>query len=310
MGFVTVFGASGRQGMAQVRQLVKAGRKVRAISRRADPFYGQRFENTEVVAADLDDAPSLARAVAGADAVFFTRPLIQTSDPIARIRRVAEAAKAAGVKRIVFNPSLWVPDEPIGQPTYDIAVKMENAFAESGVPLTVFRAVLFMDNLLTNWARPFIVNEGRYVYPHRKDLAAHWISLDDVAKFMIASLGRADLEGARLTIGGPEALTPPDVAQILTETLGRPVRYDPCTPEEFSGDLVKAFGDAFPAAMREPTEARIAEFYHFNNDPAFNPFAVDMAPVLKRIPIAMETMRDWAARQQWEDTGAPRPPAG
>ena len=310
MGFVTVFGASGRQGLAQVRKLVKAGKHVRAISRRADPFYGERFSNTEVVAADLDDEPSLARAVDGAEAVFFTRPLIQTSDPIERIRRVGRVSKAAGVKRIVFNPSLWVPEAPIGQATYDIAVKMETAFAESGVPLTVFRAVLFMDNLLTNWARPHIVNEGRYVYPHRKSLAANWICLDDVAKFMIASLDRPDLEGARITIGGPEALVPEEVAQILSETLGRPVRYTPCTPEAFAGNLVKAFGDAFPAAMRGPTEARIAEFYHFNNGEAFNPFAVDMAPVLKRIPIEMETMRDWAKRQDWEDRGAPRPPAG
>ena len=310
MGFVTVFGASGRQGMAQVRQLVKAGRRVRAISRRADPFCGEQFENVEIVAADLDDEPSLARAVEGADAVFFTRPLIQPSDPLERIRRVGRAAKAAGVKRLVFNPSLWVPDAPIGQPTYDYAIAMENAFAQSGVPLTVFRAVLFMDNLLTNWARPFIVNEGRYVYPHRAGLDANWICLDDVARFMIAALDRTDLDGARMVIGGPERLYPEDVARILSDTLGRPVRYDPCTPEEFSANLVKAFGEDFPPSMREPTLKGIAQFYRFNNEASFNPFAVDMEPVLKRIPLKLQTMREWAARQNWYDTDGARPPAG
>ncbi|HEY7977661.1 MAG TPA: NmrA family NAD(P)-binding protein [Rhizomicrobium sp.] len=309
MSFVTVFGASGRQGLAQVRQLTKAGHRVRAISRRSDPFLGERFDNTEVMAADLDDADSLARAVAGADVVFFTRPLIQARDPIARITALGCAAQKAGVKRLVFNTSLYVPEKPIGQFTYDIAVKMENTFAETGVPLTVFRPVLFMDNLLTNWARPFIVHEGRYVYPHRPDLGANWISLDDVAKFMIAAMDRADLEGARIVIGGPERLTPPQVAQILSDAVSRPVRYDPCTPEAFSTELVKAFGDEFPAAMRAPTEVRIAEFYHFNNDSPIRPFEVDMAPVLKRIPVKMEALRDWAARQDWSDS-AKRPPAG
>ena len=310
MAFVAVFGASGRQGLAQVRQLSKARHRVRAISRRRDPFYGETFANTEVVAADLDDAASLERAMDGVDAVFFTRPLIQPTDPLARIRRVGQAAKRAGIKHLVFNPSLWVPDAPIGQPTYDYAIRMEAAFADSGVPLTVFRAVLFMDNLLTNWARPFIVNEGRYVYPHRKDLAANWICLDDVAKFMIAALDRPDLIGERIVIGGPDRLYPEDVAAILSETLGRPVRYDPCTPEEFSANLVKAFEDDFPPSMREPTLKGIAEFYRFNNEASFNPFAVDMEPVLKRIPIKMQTMREWAKRQQWEDTAALRPPAG
>jgi uncharacterized protein YbjT (DUF2867 family) len=309
MGFVTVFGASGRQGIAQVRQLAKSGYKVRAVSRRDDPFLGENFANTEIVSADLDDAPSLELAVDGADAVFFTRPLIQTRDPIERIRTLGRAAKRASVKRLVFNTSLYVPEKPIDQFTYDMAVAMENAFAESGVPLTVFRPVLFMDNLLTNWARPFIVHEGRYVYPHRPSLEANWISLDDVGKFMIAALDRPDLEGQRIVIGGPEQLVPPQVAEILSEVLGRPVRYDLCTPEKFAVNLVKAFGDDFPERARAPTISRIAEFYHFNNDSPIHPFKVDMAPVLKRIPIQMETLRDWAQRQNWSDT-AKRPPAG
>ncbi|MBK7284060.1 MAG: hypothetical protein IPI83_06490 [Sphingomonadales bacterium] len=74
-----------------------------------------------------------------------------------------------------------------------------------------------MDNLLTNWARPFIVNEGRYVYPHNPQLEANWISLDDVAKFMLASIERPDMEGAWINIGGPERLRGKQVAQFLTE---------------------------------------------------------------------------------------------
>lgn len=310
MHHVAVFGASGRQGLAQVRQLSRAGQKVRAISRRSNPFYGESFADTDIVSADLDDEASLAGALEGVDAVFFTRPLIQTADPIARIRRVGRAARSAGVKRIVFNPSLWVPDKPVGEPTYDLAVRMEDTFAGSGVPLTVFRAVLFMDNLLTNWARPFIVHEGRYVYPHKPGLGANWICLDDVARFMIAALDRADLAGERIVIGGPERLYPTDVTQILSETLGRPVRYTPCTPEEFSANLVGAFGHSFPPAIREMTLERIAAFYHFNNESPLNPFAVDMEPVLRRIPLRLETMRDWAKRQDWSDGKGPRPPAG
>ena len=45
MALVAVFGASGRQGLAQVRQLKAAGHDVRAISRSADPFYGETFED-------------------------------------------------------------------------------------------------------------------------------------------------------------------------------------------------------------------------------------------------------------------------
>jgi hypothetical protein len=35
-----------------------------------------------------------------------------------------------------------------------------------------------------------------------------------------------------------------------------------------------------------------------------------MGPVLERIPIELETMETWAARQEWRLTNKPRPPAG
>ena len=56
--------------------------------------------------------------------------------------------------------------------------------------------------------------------------------------------------------------------------------------------------------------ARIAEFYIYNNFAPTKPFVVDMKPVLDRIPIKLETMREWAARQAGKLTNKPRPPAG
>jgi uncharacterized protein YbjT (DUF2867 family) len=311
MALVTVVGARGRQGLAQIRQLLADGHKARAVSRQPHPFHDAAFDAVEVVAGDLDDEGSLQRAFEGSDGVFFTRPLMALgANPVGRAARVGRAAKGADVRRVVFNTSLYVSDEPCGDPTTDLALAMENAIAETDVALTVFRPVLFMDNLLTNWARPSIVNEGRYVYAHNPGLEANWISLDDVAKFMIAALDREDLVGARMVIGGPERLRPPQVAEILSETLARPVRYEPSTPEEFGRRLAAAFGDDMPASMREPMVRHIAEFYRFNNTSPRRPFSVDMAPVLARIPIEMETMRMWAARQTWVDDGRPRPPAG
>lgn len=311
MALVTVVGARGRQGLAQIRQLRAAGHAARAVSRQGRPIHHDSLEDVDVVAGDLDDENSLRAAFEGSGGVFFTRPLMALgADPVARAARVGRAAKAAGVRRVIFNTSLYVSDEPCGDPTTDLALAMENALAGTGVALTVFRPVLFMDNLLTNWARPFVVDEGRYVYAHNPSLEANWISLDDVAKFMVAALDREDLVGARMVIGGPERLRPPQVAEILSETLGRPVRYEPSTPEEFGQRLADAFGDDMPASMREPMVRHIAEFYRFNNTSPRRPFSVDMAPVLARIPIEMETMRAWAARQTWDDDGRPRPPAG
>ena len=310
MALVAVFGASGRQGLAQVRQLKLAGHEVRAISRREDPFYGEDFGEVEIVPADLYDEDSCVRALEGADAAFYTHPLRAREDRVELVARVGRAGKRAGVKRVVWNTSSWIPDKAGDPFTYGNNTKGINALWRTGVGGTVFGSVLFMDNLLTNWAFPFIVNEGRYVYPHKPDLECSWISLDDVAKFMIASIDRPDLEGAWLNIGGPQILQPPQVSQILSKAVGRPIKYDPSTPKQFGKHLADAYGDELSDAERGVIEPSIAAFYEFNNTSPLKPFKVDMGPVLERIPIKLETMEEWADRQEWRLTNKPRPPAG
>ncbi len=313
MALVAVFGASGRQGLAQVRQLVKAGHDVRALSRSADPFYGEVFEGTgriSVMPADTADDASLQAAVTGVDAVFYTHPVRAAGDRVVWVERVGQACARAGVKRMVWNTSMWIPDRPGDPGAYGANTVAINKLWRTGCPATVFGSVLFMDNLLTGWAFESIVRDGIYTYPHNPFLQANWISLDDVAKFMIAAIDRPDLEGAWMNIGGPERMVPDDVAQVLTEATGRPIQFVPRTPAQFGKALADAFGDSVTPEEHAAISARIAEFYIYNNFAPTKPFVVDMKPVLDRIPIKLETMREWAARQEWKLTNKPRPPAG
>lgn len=308
MALITVVGASGRQGMAQVRQALAAGYDVRALSRQPDPFAGAGIpgvERVEVRPIDLYDPETYRTAFEGSDYIFYTHPLQARADRAVLVGEVGKAGAALGVKRVVWNTSSWIPDKPGEAFTYAGNTAGINALWRSGAPGTVFGSVLFMDNLLTNWARPFIVNEGRYVYPHRPELEANWISLDDVARFMLAAIERPDMEGAWVNIGGPERLRGKQVAGILSKTLGRPIAYDPCTPAEFGDYLVKAAGDAMPEAMRADFAAGIAAFYDYNNSAPTRPFEVDMDHVYERFPELegkLETMESWAARQYWGES--------
>ncbi|MEY4238841.1 MAG: hypothetical protein RL339_1442 [Pseudomonadota bacterium] len=305
MALITVIGASGRQGMAQVRQALAAGYNVRAITRSADPFVGEDFpgiDTVELRPMDLYDTDSYAAALEGSDYIFYTHPLQARADRAVLVGQVGAAAAALDVKRVVWNTSSWIPDKPGDAFTYAGNTKGINALWRSGAPGTVFGSVLFMDNLLTNWARPFIVKEGRYVYPHNPELEANWISLDDVAKFMLASLERPDMEGAWLNIGGPERMRGPQVAKVLGDALGKPIKYDPCTPAEFGRYLVEAAGDGMPAEAREEFAKGIEAFYEYNNTAPTKPFAVDMDHVYERFPELegkLESMAEWAPKQDW-----------
>jgi len=309
MRLITVFAASGRQGLAQVRQLTRSGYAVRAISRAADPFYGEKFENTEVLSADLDDPESVARAVAGADGVFLNCPLMSSDIGVTRIETVGRAAVAAGVARVILHVPLWLPEDAVEDEWYENGRQEALAMLRSHPSATVLGGVLFMDNLLTDWAFPDIVTKGLYRYPHNPELGCNWISLDDVAKLMIAALEKPELAGRYFTIGGPERLRPREVAAILTEVTGHEVNFKPYTPREYGYKMADVFALP-PGDARDWTVRRVEDFYVFNNFSPSQPFAVDMAEVLREMPVQMETMREWVGRQVWEITDAPRPPGG
>ena len=62
MPLITIVGASGRQGMAQVRQALRAGYEVRALSRQADPFAGSDIEGIDGI--DVRPISMILKAIA------------------------------------------------------------------------------------------------------------------------------------------------------------------------------------------------------------------------------------------------------
>lgn len=299
---VAVFGASARPGLAQVRQLVAAGHEVRAVSRSltaADP-------GVELVDADLDDPASLVAACQGVDAVFYTSPTFAgRASAVERSARLGAAAREAGVARVVYNTTTWHPDAVIGVPTMDHALGKTEALRDSGAPLTVIRPSLFMDNLLTAWVKPELLHRGVLAYPHREDLRVSWISLDDVARAMISTLSAplSQAVGAVVDVGGPEALTPPEVAVRLARVLGRSVAYERVTEREFGRRLASIFGTTMgmpPEQLVDDLEAH----YVFKN--AANPFEVaEVHPLVQG--LRPEPMSDWLARQDWSPDGGAAP---
>jgi uncharacterized protein YbjT (DUF2867 family) len=310
MGKVAVVGATGRQGLAQTRQLLSAGYEVRALTRSIVPHPLLDHPRISIGLLDLENENTYREAFEGVDAVFYTHPLQSTMARSDLIPRVALAAKEAGVSRFVWNTSMWIPDRPGDPFVYGENTKAINALFRTGIGATVFGAVIFMDNLLTDWARPFITKEQRYVYPHSPTLAANWISLDDVGKIMVECLNRPDFEGSWLNIGGPERLTPPQVAHILSQNFGHEIRYEPCTPEEFGDLLVKAMPDSVPSEHSAEAKAFMKAFYEYNNTAPTKPFEVNVDYMMERLPnVELETLAQWTARQDWSDGGI-RPSGG
>ena len=109
---VTVFGGSGFIGAQAVRQLAKAGWRIRVAVRNPAKAYAMRLHGDvgqiDIVQANVRNEPSLRRALAGATAsVNLVGVLRETGRQgfqalqVMGARNVAAAAKAEGVSRVV-----------------------------------------------------------------------------------------------------------------------------------------------------------------------------------------------------------------
>jgi len=290
-----VFSASGRPGLAQVAALRAAGRAVRAVTRqtRLHPV----LEGIDVVAADLNDTDSVARACAGAEVVLYTAPTFaERTKSVEHIALIGHSAARAGARRVVYNTTSWFPTDPIGVPSMDRGVAMKRALLAAGAPVTIVQPSLFMDNLLTRWVKPYLLRDDEFAYPHAEELEVSWICLDDVARFMIAAGDREDCLGATVDIGGPEVLRPGQVAEILGRQLGRPIRYRRLSPLEFGERMYEVFASTTDVD-RDTYVSDLVKHYEFKN--VANPFRVPMDDTSTRFGIVPSSLAEWAARQRW-----------
>ncbi|KAG8163199.1 hypothetical protein KVR01_006496 [Diaporthe batatas] len=115
---ITVFGATGKQGGSIVRTFLndpklKDAWAVRGVSRSVEGEGAKKLsaQGVEVVAANLNDKPSLVKAMTGAAAVFAMTNYWEKMDmqlEIQQGKNLADAAKEAGVNHYIWSSLLNV----------------------------------------------------------------------------------------------------------------------------------------------------------------------------------------------------------
>jgi uncharacterized protein YbjT (DUF2867 family) len=142
---ILVTGATGTTGGEVVRQLAEAGVSARALVRDLAKADGRAAPSIEFVAGDLGNPANLASAMQGIEAVYLN--IVPGPDALAQIDNAIEAAKAAGVLRIVklsgLNASADSPSAIIRMHS-----EADDRVRASGLGYTILRANSFHQNIL------------------------------------------------------------------------------------------------------------------------------------------------------------------
>jgi uncharacterized protein YbjT (DUF2867 family) len=223
---VGIIGATGYIGGRLVPRLLDAGYAVRALARSPGKLREQVFaDQIEIQEISLDDPASVARGLAGCDAVYYlVHSMVWTKREVAEVDRrragvVAEAAREAGVGWILYLTGMAETDPARRE--------VERALASTGVPLTVFRAAM----IIGSGSAPFVILRALVqrlpvmVTPRWVDIPCQPIAVRNVMGYLVGALAVPETRGASFDIGGADVMTHRQIIQVMAAELGLRPRW-------------------------------------------------------------------------------------
>nr|WP_042186581.1 NAD(P)H-binding protein [Kibdelosporangium sp. MJ126-NF4] len=226
---ILVTGATGTVGRHVVGQLVAAGQDVRALTTR-DPTTVGLPPQVQVVQGNLAQPETLSAALDGVDRVH----LFPVADAAGGF---VDAAKAAGVRRVVvFSSEVVAHPKAFAKFSVEHHRAVEQVVEGGGFEWTVLRPTGFAANTL-EWASS-IAEEGvvRSPYPHAAQALIHEA---DIAAVAVRALTETGHHGQRYLLTGPEAITKVDQVTAISGAIGREIRFEEVSPEQWRALMVQ-----------------------------------------------------------------------
>ena len=249
-GTALVTGATGFVGAAVARALLARGFTVRALTRPNSDRRNIADLAVEPVTGSLEDTASLARAVAGCDALFHVAAdyRLWVRDPAAMMRAnvdgtraLMQAALAGGVKRIVYTSSVAVlghasdgaqanedtPSSladmvgPYKRSKFLAEVEVGRMVSEHGLPAVIVNpsTPIGPRDIKPTPTGRIVVMAASGKMPAYVDTGLNVVHVDDVAEGHLLAFERGKV-GERYILGG-EDLTLAEILRRVSALVGR-----------------------------------------------------------------------------------------
>ena len=223
---ILVTGATGYIGGRLLAELERLGRPVRCLARNPEALRPRVAPSTEVVRGDVLDPDSLGKALSGIDtACYLVHSMGAASDfaglDRAGARHFGEAARSAGVRRIVYVGGL-------GDAADDLSAHLRSrhetgdVLRESGVEVVEFRAsiVIGSGSLSYEMVRALTDRLPVMVCPRWVAIQAQPIAIEDLLAYLVAAIDLPGGPSATYEIGGPDVVSYGDIMREYARQRG------------------------------------------------------------------------------------------
>ncbi|HWD01166.1 MAG TPA: NAD(P)H-binding protein [Amycolatopsis sp.] len=255
---IVVTAPTGQIGGKLVSTLLTHDEPVRLVVRNPAKLPAEVAERVEIVEGSHRDPDVLDRALDGADALFWLMPAAATATSpyeayVSASVPGADAVVRRAVPRVVIVSALGRGTQ-IYAGHVSASHAMEDLFRSTGAHVRALALPTFMDNVLRQVAA---IRDGVVPGTLPAEFRMPWIATRDIAELAAGYLldhtwtGQDSVE----SLGG-EDLSYDDIAGILTDVLGTPIRYERGERADLERFLVsRGFSEAMARSMMDMDRA-------------------------------------------------------
>jgi uncharacterized protein YbjT (DUF2867 family) len=225
---------TGNIGGRALQQLLAAGADVSVIVRQPEKLSDSIRSRVKIHQGSLTDVDLVTKALKDAKAALWLTPPSYTHPDVAAYHKEIGAVAATAVKEskipyVVNISSAGAHLENAG-PISGVG-EVERRLNEAAENVVNLRPGFFMENFLQQ-IEP-IRNDGAIYFPLPGDLPYPFVATQDIGDVAAQLLLKTDWSGHQARgLHGPADLSFADAAKILSESIGKPIKYFQITPDQ------------------------------------------------------------------------------
>ncbi len=217
-GRVLVTGATGYVGGRLLAALEQTGAPLRCLARRPEALAGRVAASTEVVKGDCLDPATLPAGLDGVETAYYLVHSMGSGRSFAALdetaaRNFGEAARAAGVRRIVYLGGLGAAEGAELSEHLRSRQQTGDVLRASGVPVVELRAsiVIGSGSLSYEMVRALVERLPVMVCPRWVQVRAQPIAIDDLIAYVLAARDLPSGASGVYEIGGLDVVSYRDI---------------------------------------------------------------------------------------------------